>query len=113
MEDAAFTAALYGHRVIEFHPLSQASGPGVVDAGGRIGRNFSPERQLENISLFSALADYVKKKSETAPVVIASYSEGARERLTGLIEAEGIGEVIPIQNGTRIGKRAFTWLSGD
>ncbi len=107
MEDAAFTTALNGHRVVEFHPLAQASGPGVVDAGGRIGRNFSPERQLENVSLFGALADYVKKKSETAPVVIASYSEGARERLTGLIEDEGIGEVIPIQNGTRIGKRGI------
>ena len=107
MEDAAFTAALYGHRVIEFHPLSQASGPGVVDAGGRIGRNFSPERQLETISLLSACAAHVTKKSETAPVVIASYSEGARERLTGLIEDEGIGEVIPIQNGTRIGKRGI------
>ena len=107
MEDAAFTTALSGHRVVEFHPLAQASGPGVVDAGGRIGRNFSPERQLENVSLFGALADYVKKKSETAPVVIASYSEGARERLTGLIEDEGIGEVIAIQNGTRIGKRGI------
>ena len=33
--------------------------------------------------------------------------KGARERLTGLIEDEGIGEVIPIQNGTRIGKRGI------
>ncbi len=107
MEDAAFTTALNGHRVVEFHPLAQASGPGVVDAGGRIGRNFSPERKLENVSLLGALAVYVKKKSETAPVVIASYSEGARERLTGLIEDEGIGEVIAIQNGTRIGKRGI------
>ena len=107
LDDAAFTVALAGHRVIEFNPLAQASCPGVVDAGGRIGRNFSLERQLENVSLFSALADHIKKKSETAPVVIASYSEGARERLTGLIEDEGIGEVIPIQNGTRIGKRGI------
>ena len=73
MEDAAFTAALDGHRVIEFHPLAQASGPGVVDAGGRIGRNFSPERSIENVSLFGALADHVKNKSETAPVVIAIF----------------------------------------
>ncbi|MGB0735151.1 MAG: transcription-repair coupling factor, partial [Paracoccaceae bacterium] len=69
--------------------------------------NFSPERQLENVSLFGALADHVKKKAETAAVVIASYSAGARERLTGLIEDEGIGEVIAIQNGTRIGKRGI------
>ena len=107
MDDAAFGSALGGHRVVEFHPLAQASGPGVVDAGGRIGRNFSPERQLENVSLFGALASHLKKKSETGPVVIASYSEGARERLTGLIKDEGIDEVIPIPNGTRIGKRGI------
>lgn len=105
LDDASFTAAMATNRVLHFNPLAQASGPGVVDAGGRIGRNFSPERQLENVSLFGALADYIKLKSEGKPVVIASYSDGARERLTGLIEDEGIGEVIPIQNGTRIGKR--------
>ncbi len=105
LDDASFTAAMVTNRVIHFNPLAQASGPGVLDAGGRIGRNFSPERQLENISLFGVLADYIKLKSEDKPVVIASYSDGARERLTGLIEDEGIGEVIPIQNGMRIGKR--------
>jgi transcription-repair coupling factor (superfamily II helicase) len=76
----------------------------VVDAGGRIGRNFSPERQQENISLFGALASHLKTRLQAGPVVVASYSEGARERLTGLIEDEGIAEAIPIRDGTRIGK---------
>jgi transcription-repair coupling factor (superfamily II helicase) len=76
----------------------------VVDAGGRIGRNFSPERQQENISLFGALASHLKARLQAGPVVVASYSEGARERLTGLIEDEGIAEAIPIRDGTRIGK---------
>ena len=40
-------------------------------------------------------------------MVIASYSDGARERLTGLIEDEGMGETIAIKNGTRIGKRGL------
>ncbi|NBQ51141.1 MAG: transcription-repair coupling factor, partial [Marivivens sp.] len=38
------------------------------------------------------------------PVVVASYSEGARERLMGLLEDEGAGEVIPVQNFSRVGK---------
>uniref|UniRef100_UPI003519734B transcription-repair coupling factor n=1 Tax=Pseudooceanicola sp. TaxID=1914328 RepID=UPI003519734B len=74
---------------------------------GRIGRNFAPERQQENISLFGALAAHVQAKLEKGPVVIASYSEGARERLTGLIEDEGLAEAIPVPNGTRIGKRGL------
>ncbi|WP_374015279.1 transcription-repair coupling factor [Phaeobacter sp. A36a-5a] len=104
LDDAAWEAAIADHRVIQFHPLPQASGPGVIDAGGRIGRNFSPERQLENVSLFSALADHIKARLQVGPVVVASYSEGARERLTGLIEDEGLAEVIAIRDGTRIGK---------
>ena len=104
LNDTDWAGAVGDHRVIQMHPLAQASGPGVVDAGGRIGRNFAPERQQENISLFGALSDHIKARMTKGPVVIASYSEGARERLTGLIEDEGLAEAIPIRDGTRIGK---------
>jgi transcription-repair coupling factor (superfamily II helicase) len=107
LDDTAWEMAVENRRVVQFHPLQQASGPGVVDAGGRIGRNFAPERQQESISLFSALADHVKKKLQDGPVLIASWSEGARERLTGLIEDEGLAEAIPVNTGTRIGKRGL------
>ncbi|WP_299789647.1 transcription-repair coupling factor [uncultured Marivita sp.] len=107
LDDTAWTDALGDRRVVQFHPLPQASGPGVVDAGGRIGRNFSPERQQESVSLFHALADHVRKKMEVGPVVIASYSDGARERLSGLIEDEGLAETIPVTDLTRVGKRGL------
>ncbi|MEL6617506.1 MAG: transcription-repair coupling factor [Pseudomonadota bacterium] len=107
LDDDAWTQAVAGHRMLQFVPLPQAPGPGVTDAGGRIGRNFSPERQQESVSLFRALADHVKSKLDNGPVVIASYSEGARERLTGLIEDEGLAEVIPITDATRVGKRGL------
>ncbi|NOD29365.1 transcription-repair coupling factor [Ruegeria atlantica] len=107
LDDAAWEAAVAGRRVMQFSPLPQASGPGVIDAGGRIGRNFAPERQQESISLFGALASHITAKLDKGPVLIASYSEGARERLTGLIEDEGLAEAIPIANGTRIGKRGL------
>ncbi|WP_417724148.1 transcription-repair coupling factor [Salipiger sp.] len=107
LDDAAWEAAIGARRVVQFHPLPQASGPGVVDAGGRIGRNFAPERQQESLSLFGALADHVTARMQAGPVLIASWSEGARERLTGLIEDEGLAEAIPVMNGTRIGKRGL------
>lgn len=104
LDDATWEAQIGAHRAVQFHPLPQASGPGVVDAGGRIGRNFSPERQQENISLFGALADHIKARMTKGPVVVASYSEGARERLSGLIEDEGLAETIAVSDGRRIGK---------
>ncbi|WP_300066436.1 transcription-repair coupling factor [uncultured Ruegeria sp.] len=107
LDDAAWYKAVGGRRVMQFSPLPQASGPGVIDAGGRIGRNFAPERQQESISLFGALADHITSKLGKGPVLIASYSEGARERLTGLIEDEGLAEAVPVADGTRIGKRGL------
>ena len=107
LDEAAWTSAISDLRVVQYASLPQSTGPGVIDAGGRIGRNFAPERQQENISLFGALADHIKAKLTLGPVVIASYSEGARERLTGLIEDEGLAEAIPIPNATRIGKRGL------
>ncbi len=104
LDDSAWEQATSNHRVVQFHPLPQASGPGTVDAGGRIGRNFAPERQQEKISLFGVLAEHIKARMQVGPVVVASYSEGARERLAGLIEDEGLAEAIPVMDGTRIGK---------
>ncbi|NKX74692.1 transcription-repair coupling factor [Rhodobacteraceae bacterium R_SAG3] len=104
LDETAWSEQISAHRAVQFHPLPQASGPGVVDAGGRIGRNFAPERQQESISLFGALADHIKARMTKGPVVVASYSEGARERLSGLIEDEGLAETIAVADGRRIGK---------
>ncbi|MCW1950853.1 MAG: transcription-repair coupling factor, partial [Octadecabacter sp.] len=104
LDGPAWETALNGFRVLQFGALPLPSGPNVIDAGGRIGRNFAPERQQEKISLFGALAQHLKAKMQDGPVVIASYSEGARERLMGLIEDEGIAETIPVTDFSRVGK---------
>jgi transcription-repair coupling factor (superfamily II helicase) len=90
LDDAGWGAATAGARVIELVALPRPTGPGALDGGGRIGRNFAPERQQEKINLFSALADHVRAKREVGPVIVASYSEGARERLKGLLADEGL-----------------------
>ncbi|MDZ4095025.1 MAG: transcription-repair coupling factor [Paracoccaceae bacterium] len=90
LDDAAWETAIASHRVVQLSPLPQAPGPGVLDAGGRIGRGFAPERLQENISLFGALSDHIRVLREDRHVVIASWSEGARERLQGLLEDQGV-----------------------
>ncbi|SLN40933.1 Transcription-repair-coupling factor [Aquimixticola soesokkakensis] len=90
LDDLAWRNAISGHRLLHFSPLPQASGPNVIDAGGRIGRNFSPERQQESVSLFEALEKHVEARRKLGQVVIASFSEGARERLAGLLEDQGL-----------------------
>ncbi len=107
LDDDSWQTQMIGRRVVQLAPMPQPTGLNVTDAGARIGRNFSPERQQESLSLFGALADHIKVKLEAGPVVVASYSDGARERLTGLIEDEGLAEAIPISDASRIGKRGL------
>ncbi|NUB43184.1 transcription-repair coupling factor [Fertoebacter nigrum] len=98
LDDAAWEAALSVHRTVQLSPNPQSPGPGVLDAGGRMGRSFAAERQQENISLFGALADHLKALRDDRQVVIASWSEGARERLKGLMEDQGVLGATPIRD---------------
>ena len=104
LDGPAWDGAVADKRVLQFGALPQATGLNVIDAGGRIGRNFAPERQQDSISLFGALAQHLKAKLQDGPVVVSSYSKGARERLMGLIEDEGLAETIPVTDFTRVGK---------
>ncbi len=90
LDDAAWEAATAGHRLVQISPLPQSPGPGVLDAGARAGRSFAPERQQEKVNLFAALADHVQTLARTGQVVIASWSDGARDRLRGLLADNGL-----------------------
>ncbi|MGV8986370.1 MAG: transcription-repair coupling factor [Cypionkella sp.] len=98
LDDAAWEEALVQHRVVQLSPLSQAPGPGVLDAQGRIGRSFAPERQQESVSLFGALADHLRAELREKQVVIASYSDGARERLKGLLDDQKVKSIHEIKD---------------
>ncbi len=90
LDDVAWDKALENRAVRQFSPLPQPSGPNVIDAGGRIGRNFAPERQNEDISLFGALAAHIVEKRKTGHVLLTSYSTGSRERFANLLNDSGI-----------------------
>ncbi|MGF1445638.1 MAG: transcription-repair coupling factor [Pikeienuella sp.] len=100
---ADWEAALSGRPVRAFTPHKRPLGPGVIDAGGRLGRSFAEERQAagrregeDGANLFDALAAHVRSALAVGPVVIASYSEGARERLQGLLEDHGVSGGRPV-----------------
>ncbi len=96
LDNAAWEKATAPLRVLSLTALPRATGPGVIDAGGRIGRDFAPERQNESINLFKVLSDHIEEKREAGEVIITSFSEGARERLQGLLADEGLTDARPI-----------------
>ena len=105
LDEAGWEAAVLGRPLHQLSVLPQPLGPGVIDAGGRIGRDFAPERQQEQVSLFGALAGHVAARRKVGDVVVASYSAGARERLAGLLADSGVADA------REIGKAAD--LKGD
>ena len=98
LDEAAWDAGLAERRAVQLAALPQPTGPDVIDMGGRVGRNFAPERQDEKISLFGALADHLRAKRKDGNVILASYSEGARDRLRGLLEDEGLTGATPVRD---------------
>ncbi len=107
LDDAAWQDAVADHRVLQLEPLPQATGPGMIDAGGRIGRDFAPERQQEKVSLFGALKEHIEARLGDGPVLVASYSEGARERMEGLLEDEGLIGAVTVQRARDIGRHGL------
>ena len=90
MSDDAFNAQLTTRTIKFLSVLPQRTGPTTTDAGGRMGRSFAPERQQKEISLFASLADHIRTKKKDGSVVLASSSEGARERLSGLLTDQNL-----------------------
>ena len=96
LDEADWQRALAAHPVRRFAPDRPALGPGIVDAGARPGRSFAPERQQEGVNVFEALVAHAKARAKEGPVVIACYSEGARERLAALLADHGLEGARPV-----------------
>ncbi len=102
LDEKAWGTVIADRSVRRFAAAKQPLGPGVIDAGGRQGRSFAPERQQEGVNLFDALTGHVR--AQTGSVLIASYSEGARERLAGIMADHGIEGARAISGWADLGK---------
>ena len=81
----------------KFIVLPQPTGPNSLDMRARIGRNFAPERQNEELGLFEEFAKHIIEKRKTTSVIIASMSLGALERLYGLLQDQGLSGMVNIK----------------
>ena len=82
--------ALRAQPIHRASPFPEAQGPGTVDFGVEAARDFAPER-ARNDNVYEAVAAHVAKLRKAGrKVVLASYTKGARERLSGLLEDHGL-----------------------
>jgi transcription-repair coupling factor (superfamily II helicase) len=95
LSEAEWQDALAARQTIALDPFEHPETPGgkVVSFGGRQGRSFAGERQTEGANVFDAVVVHAKRlKGEDKRVIVACWSNGARERLATLLAEHGIGE---------------------
>jgi transcription-repair coupling factor (superfamily II helicase) len=84
------------HRAVEARtihrssPFPEAEGPLTVDFRVESARDFAPERARGD-NIYKAVADHVSDLRRSGrKVILASYTKGARDRFSGLLEEHGL-----------------------
>ena len=71
-------------------PFPEAESPRTVDFAVEAARDFAPER-ARNANIYEEVAEHIQALRRSGrKVVLASYTRGARERLSGLLEDHGV-----------------------
>ncbi len=88
LDKAGWSACLQDRPAVMLLPAAVPDGP---DAGGRPTMGFSEARALPDIDLYAAVADRLAAHAAAGQrVLLAAYSEGARDRLAGLLSEQGV-----------------------
>ncbi len=73
------------------HPEGEG---GKVNLEGREGHHFAAERKQQDVNLFDKVVDYLAtERANQRQVIILASSDGARERLSGLLQEHGAAEL--------------------
>src|SRR5215203_4868482 len=95
-EWAALTQDLAVARLTPF-ALPESEGRIVVDCAGRRGRDFIAERAEEGTNVFDAAVTHVRAlQGRGRRVMLASWSEGSRERLCHVLNDHGLTQTKPV-----------------
>ena len=88
LTDDEWSSALKRHKVRDLSPFQAPESMRSVDAGGRAGRDFAPERK-SGANVFEAAAHHIQSLGKR--VLVASWSEGSAERMGGVLSDHGLG----------------------
>ncbi len=95
LSDDGWTKATGRARI--FTPFHAPESDTSVDAGAKQGRDFAPERAARDGAIFDAVKAHLAAQTGRK-AIIASYSEGSRERLGLVLEDHGVGPLVKIES---------------
>ncbi len=72
-------------------PFEPGAGANIIDCGVRASRDFAPERADESINVFEAAVAHIQSlRAQDKRVIVAAWSDGSRERLSGVLAEHGL-----------------------
>ncbi|MBT5074142.1 MAG: transcription-repair coupling factor [Kordiimonadaceae bacterium] len=91
MSAAAWEEYAETFKIHQFNPFDAPQGQDVRCHKGSAGRNFAPERNDKEINIYDALRKHVVSLQESGKkTYLASYSVGARDRLSAVLSDHGM-----------------------
>jgi transcription-repair coupling factor (superfamily II helicase) len=94
LTEGEWSAALSHRDLRALSPFQAPESMHSTDAGGKLGREFAPERAQVGVNVFEAAADHIKSLAKAGKrVTVAAWSEGAAERLGGVLSDHGLGAI--------------------
>ncbi len=84
---------------VRLSPFAMENAPAVIDLGARAGRNFAAERNADGVNVFDALVSHIETlNAADKRVVIASWSEGSRDRMGQVLVDHGLTRLKPVSD---------------
>jgi transcription-repair coupling factor (superfamily II helicase) len=94
-----WSTALARHQVRDLSPFQAPESKISVDAGGKTGRDFAPERTAGRVNVFEAAAAHAKAlQGENKRVIVAAWTEGSAERMGGVLSDHGLDAIRRVEN---------------
>ncbi|NWG52250.1 MAG: transcription-repair coupling factor [Hydrogenophilaceae bacterium] len=94
LDHDAMLAAIGARPLRRFMPFETPDGKNTLSFGARAGRDFAPERARPDANVFDAARAHIDQLiKDKKRVVLATWSEGAAERLGGVLEDHGLQNV--------------------
>ncbi len=101
LPDKDWQARLRSAGLARLSPFAVPAAPNVIEAGGKAGRDFAPERTDENKNVFDATVMHVRGLQAAGKrVVFTAWSEGSRERLGHVLADHGLSDLRTVADWT-------------
>jgi transcription-repair coupling factor (superfamily II helicase) len=99
LTEAEWEGALKQRPVRELSPFQAPESMTSVDAHGKLGRDFAPERAQGKTNVFAAAAEQMAAlQANKKRVLVAAWTEGSAERLGGVLSDHGIGLIRRVED---------------